>query len=237
MVNLPEPCLLSHRKVLPELFSGDNERGLGIEERPTGLEELGNLPEQFYRVGHFMDNKDSEGGVKGPVQVDGEVEGVRLAPVCPDSWQQTFRLHLPPQYIEHLLLQVDGEDLPVLPDTLCKLAGEEARPAAEIKDTVPGLHVPLCKAVGPVEKPPKAGIQVPGSGSREDFVLMRGHWEKFGERCIYKNQSGKKIFLALLKPFGVIKNQREIRRQEGVSPHPCPTPIKIFFGQGFPKVH
>jgi hypothetical protein len=33
------------------------------------------------------------------------------------------------------------------------------------------------------------------------------------------------------------KNKREIRRQEGVSLPPCPTPIKIFFGQGFPKVH
>jgi hypothetical protein len=42
---------------------------------------------------------------------------------------------------------------------------------------------------------------------------------------------------ALLKPFGVIKNKREIRRQDGVSPPPCPTPIKIFFGQGFPKAH
>jgi hypothetical protein len=40
------------------------------------------------------------------------------------------------------------------------------------------------------------------------------------------------VFLALLKHFGVIKNKREIRRHDGVSPPPCPTPIKIFFGQG-----
>jgi len=38
---------------------------------------------------------------------------------------------------------------------------------------------------------------------------------------------------ALLKPCGVIKKKREIRIREGVSPPPCPTPIKIFFGQGF----
>jgi hypothetical protein len=36
-----------------------------------------------------------------------------------------------------------------------------------------------------------------------------------------------------LKPCGVIKKKREIRIREGVSPPLCPTPGKIFFGQGF----
>jgi hypothetical protein len=32
-----------------------------------------------------------------------------------------------------------------------------------------------------------------------------------------------------------IKKLTELLRQEGVSPPPCPTPIKISFGQGLPK--
>jgi hypothetical protein len=36
-----------------------------------------------------------------------------------------------------------------------------------------------------------------------------------------------------LKPFGVIKNKREIRRPGGGFTASLPTPIKIFFGQGF----
>jgi hypothetical protein len=43
--------------------------------------------------------------------------------------------------------------------------------------------------------------------------------------------------MTLLKAFGVIKSKREIPRQEGVSTPPCPTTIKVFFGQGFPKTH
>jgi hypothetical protein len=37
-----------------------------------------------------------------------------------------------------------------------------------------------------------------------------------------------------LKPFGVIKNKREIRRQEGVSPPACSPPSRYFSGR-FPE--
>jgi|GEM_PF-5683716 len=57
---------------------------------------------------------------------------------------------------------------------------------------------------------------------------------------VFPNYAGKNLkeqLRSLLKPCGVIKKKREIRIREGVSPPPCPTPIKIFFGQGFPKAH
>ena len=58
--------------------------------------------------------------------------------------------------------------------------------------------------------------------------------------------SSKRIFLTFyeyevvykvgsVEILWIIKKLTELLRQEGVSPPPCPTPIKIFFGQGLPK--
>jgi hypothetical protein len=87
-----------------------------------------------------------------------------------DTGEETFGPHLLPDNPEHLLLQVNGEDLSGVADLFCKPAGEESRPAPEVEYAVAGLHKPLREPVRAVEEPAQARVEVAGAFSREDLV-------------------------------------------------------------------
>jgi hypothetical protein len=74
---------------------------------------------------------------------------------------------------------------------------------------------------------------------REELVFPAGmkNYGKTIKMPIFSCESMSQRLVARSVETLRCQNKREIRRQEGVSPPPCPTPIKIFFGQGFPKAH
>jgi hypothetical protein len=124
-----------------------------------------------------------------------EGEGIRIAPVCFDPRQQALRPQFLPQDAEHLLLHVYGENHTGITNHLCKFPGKEPRPAAEIKDTVAGFHVPFRKMVRAVEESPQSGIQMCGPfcgkngvagisamGDRAGWHLAGSHTGSIGEK-------------------------------------------------------
>ena len=56
-----------------------------------------------------------------------------------------------------------------------RLAGEEPRPAAEVRHPVAGLHVPLRDPVGMVKELPEAGGEVACLFRREDLVMRQNN--------------------------------------------------------------
>ncbi len=128
--------------------------------------------EKLFRVRNLVDDEDGERGIKSPVQFPGEVEGIRHTPVRPDPGEEPLRPQFSSQDLEHLLLEVDGEDLAALADPFRKLAGEKSRTATEVEYPLTWLHVTLRKAVRAVEEPPQAGVEVGGTGCGEHLVLV-----------------------------------------------------------------
>jgi hypothetical protein len=118
-----------------------------------------------------VDNEDGEGDIDTPVQFRGEANRVGLAPVGPDTWQETLRPESLPQMLKHLLLYINGNHRTGVPSHLRELAGEEPRSAAEVEDAVAGLHVPLCEPVRAIDEPAQPGIEVPGAGCGEHLVV------------------------------------------------------------------
>jgi hypothetical protein len=91
--------------------------------------------------------------------------------VRPDTGHEPLRPKLFPQDAEHLPLEVYRDHGTGITNPPGKLAGEETRSAANVKDAVAGLNVPLCEAVGPVQEPPEAGVEMPGMLGRENLVV------------------------------------------------------------------
>jgi len=165
-----EPSFLRMHKGGPELPAGNNERGFCNEEQASRDEERCDLAEELTGAGDLVKDEDCECGINGSVQLRGEAKGIRGALVRPDAGEEALPGHLLPEDAEHLLLEIHRDNRTGLAHPPRKLAGEEARPAAKIEDPVSGMHVPLCKAIGTVHKPPEPGVEVPGTGGREDLV-------------------------------------------------------------------
>lgn len=89
----------------------------------------------------------------------------------PDTGHEALGPELFPQDAEHLFLHIHGDHGTGVADSSGKFAGEETGTAAEVKDADAGFHVPLCDEIGPVEKPPEAGVEVIGFLSGEDLVV------------------------------------------------------------------
>lgn len=175
----PEPCRFSLREVFTKFPSGYDKRWFGIVEQAVGFEKVRDLPEQFTGIRNLVDHEDGEGDIDRPVHICGKVDRVGLTRVRPDPWQEAFRSELMSEDLEHLLLEIDGDDRAFVPDGLRKLPGKEARSAAEVKHGVSGFYIPFCEPVRPVEEPPEASVKVTSLLGGEYFVVgmffTRGH--------------------------------------------------------------
>ncbi len=91
--------------------------------------------------------------------------------MSPDTWHQAFRFQFLLQEPEHLFLHIHGNNPAGFTAPFSKFAGKKSRSAPEIEDAITGFYILLREAVGAVEEPANAGVEVPRMRCREHTVM------------------------------------------------------------------
>ena len=118
---------------LPETWMG----GSASSNLPPRFQTVMNLAQQAALIWHFMKHRKDEGEVSLGI----DPKPILLTLMQLDSGNHARLLCSPPQHVEHLLLEIDGDHLPVVADHPRHRNREPAHTATHVHHGHAGLDV------------------------------------------------------------------------------------------------
>jgi hypothetical protein len=150
---------------------------LSDEECPARDQEGKHLLHEPGWIGDFMDYTESKCNINTPRIF--EHKRLRFGLVEPDAGKKSFLSGLFLQDLQHPLLEIHRDHLPVFADTPRNGPAKEARPAPDIKDRITRADISVSKPARLVLEPSPPPVKVTGARYGENFVIA-AHWITFG---------------------------------------------------------